>query len=196
MLLLCIGCASTDAPSRPVPSPRVEPEASAPRANAASEHHEVHDERDDRTRVAGSTVGVVEGVRIQGRGELAIHTHGGDAAQIAGASFEVVNEREVPVTIELVGARWLTGVSCEPPREERAPLKLAGMALRPGLVEGATTVEIPARSTGTIGVGHEAREAYQGWCERFATAVTFAVGGQRIEVIAEHEVQREEPLRE
>ncbi|MCX4247417.1 hypothetical protein [Paraliomyxa miuraensis] len=148
----------------------------------------------DRVNVGGSTWAVIDGVRIEGRGEHAWHTHGGDAARIGSAELEVTNDRNDPVTLRLVYARWLTAFSCELPREERSRPKVAGMAVGSELVEGAMTAEIPARATRTVTVGHEAQEAYSASCERFATAVTLDMDGERVEVIAEHEVMREEEL--
>lgn len=146
-------------------------------------------------RIDGSTFGVADGVRIQGHGLYRSHTHGGEPARIGGASFEVENRRDTPIELRLVGTRWLTAFSCELPREVRARPKPAGIAIEPDLVDGKMTVRIPAETTKTVELGHEAQSAYMAWCDRFATAATFEIDGKELEVIAEHRVVRREPLR-
>ncbi|MCX4243487.1 hypothetical protein [Paraliomyxa miuraensis] len=149
-----------------------------------------------RVDVEGSTWGVVDGVRIQGRGLYESHTHGGEAARIAGARFEVVNERDAPVTMTVLATRWLTANSCELPREVRARPRPQGIAIEPDLIDGSMSVEIPAGTTQTVDLGHEGQAAYMAWCDRFATAATFELDGKRVEVIAEHRVIRRQPLRD
>jgi hypothetical protein len=152
-------------------------------------------EQPGNVRIDGSTWGVVDGVRIRGEGLYKSHTHGGEAARIGGASFEVENRRSEPVRLKLVGTRWLVAYSCELPREERARPKPAGIAIEPDLIEGKTTVEIPAETTKTVELGHEVQSAYMAYCDRFATAAKFEIDGRTVEVIAEHRVVRREPLR-
>jgi hypothetical protein len=148
-----------------------------------------------RVNVSGSTFGVVEGVTIEGHGEYASHTHGGAPAGIGGASFVVTNQREASVELKLTGTRWLVAHSCELPRDERARPKPAGLALEDDLIDGKMTLTIRAGTTKTVRIGHEVQEAYMAYCDRFATAAQFEVGGQPVEVIGEHHVIRREPLR-
>ncbi len=148
-----------------------------------------------RPRVHGSTWGVVDGVRIEGKGAYASHDHGGDPAKSYVARCEVENQRDEPVTLGLLGTRWLSDSSCGPPRKESARLEPAGIAIDPAPVSGKETVEIPAKSSHTVTLGHEARNAYNAHCNRFATAARFEVDGERVEVIAEHRVVRREPKR-
>jgi hypothetical protein len=145
--------------------------------------------------VSGSTWGVVDAVRIEGRGEYKSHVHGGEPARIGGASFEVSNGRDVPVELKLISTRWLVAYSCELPREEHARPKPAGLAREDGLVDGAMSVTIPAGASEVVRVGHAAQSAYMTHCDRFATAASFEVDGVDLEVIAEHHVTRREPLR-
>jgi hypothetical protein len=145
-------------------------------------------------QVSGSTWGVVEGVRIEGQGNHASQTHDGAPARIGTASFEVENLRDEPVTLVLQGTRWLEGPSCELPRTERARPKATGIALFPDSVEGKMSVTIPgAGSFRTVLLEHEPQQARVKSCERFAIAATFDVGGERVEVIAEHGVMQRTP---
>lgn len=149
-----------------------------------------------RVDISGSTFGVLDGVLLEGHGEYASHTHGGEPARIGGASFTVENQRDQPIELELTGTRWLTAHSCELPRDERARPKPAGLALEDGLVDGSTMkATIPAHTTTSVSIGHPMQAAYMAYCDRFATAATFEIDGQAIEVIAEHHVVRREPLR-
>ncbi len=148
-----------------------------------------------RVQLNGSTWGIVDGVRIEGRGEYASHSHGGEAARIGGATFEVANRRERPVELRIVGARWLTANSCELPREERARPKVAGLALEGAPLGGVYSVTIPAGEERTVRIGHVVQRAYMASCDRFATAALFEVDGAPVEVIGEHRVVRRTPLR-
>lgn len=148
-----------------------------------------------RVQIHGSTWGVVDGVQIEGHGEYASHTHGGEAARIGGARFEVDNHRDTPVELVLVGARWLKANSCELPREERSRPKVAGLAIGDGLINGVRTVTIPAGTHRTVRIGHVVQRAYMASCDRFATAALFEVDGVPVEVIGEHRVVRRTPLR-
>lgn len=148
-----------------------------------------------RVRISGSTWGVVDGVTIKGRGEYRAHTHGGPPAWIGGATFEVENLREQPITLTLTGTRWLRAYECELPRQEKAQPKPAGLALVDENIDGAMTVVIPAHSRKTVSIGHELQEAYMVSCDRFATAARFSVEGEVVEVIGEHRVIRRSPLR-
>jgi hypothetical protein len=145
--------------------------------------------------VSGSTWGVVDAVRIEGRGEYKSHVHGGEPARIGGASFMVSNGRDVPVELKLTNTRWLVAYSCELPREEHARPAPAGRAREDGLVDGAMSVTIPAGASEIVRIGHAAQPAYMAHCDRFATAASFEVDGVAVEVIAEHHVTRREPLR-
>lgn len=147
-----------------------------------------------RVDVAGSTWASVGDVHVRGEQGYAMHTHGGDPAWIGGARFTVHNLGDAPVAIEVTGVRWLESNDCGLPREPRATPEPAGLAIDDGLIDGAMRVEIPARTTQAVALGHQAQSAYMAWCDRFATAATFEIRGQRIEVIAEHEVTRMEPL--
>ena len=148
-----------------------------------------------RVQIRGSTWGVVEGVLIEGHGEYASHTHGGESARIGGARFEVENRRETPVELKLVGARWLRSYDCEIPREERSRPKVAGLAVGEGLIDGARTVMIPAGGHESVHIGYAVQRAYMSSCDRFATAALFEVDGVPVEVIGEHRVVRRTPLR-
>lgn len=149
-----------------------------------------------RVQVSGSTFGLVEGVTIEGFGRYKSHTHGGAPARIGGAEFTVENHRDQPIELKLLGTRWLTAHSCEVPRTERSRPKPAGLAIEPDLVDGKMTVTIPSRTNTTVSLGHEAQEAYMAYCDRFATAARFEIGGKAVEVIAEHRVIRRQPLRD
>jgi hypothetical protein len=139
-----------------------------------------------RVDISGSTLAVVEGVIIEGHGA---------PARIGGATFMVENRRDQAVDLKLTGTRWLVDHSCELPRTEQARPKPAGLALEDGLVDGKMTVTIPAGASTTVSLGHAVQDAYMAYCDRFATAASFEIGGDTVEVIAEHHVIRREPLR-
>jgi hypothetical protein len=149
-----------------------------------------------RVNISGSTFGVLDGVTIEGHGEYASHTHGGAPARIGGATFTVENRRPTAIDLKLTGTRWLVDHSCELPRTERAKPKPAGLARGEDLVDGQMIVTIPAGAIETVSIGHQVQDAYMAYCDRFATAASFVIDRQAIEVIAEHHVIRREPLRD
>ncbi len=130
---------------------------------------------------------VVEGkpVVIAGVTGRARHEHGGDAARIGHATFEVDNplDRAVPVRAKKV--EFLTDHSCGLPSEVRA---------RPRVSDVSAAELPPGRSQ--LEVMFEPQGAYQSHCDRFAARVTFAVGGKRAPVTVEYEVMRFERMRE
>lgn len=122
---------------------------------------------------------------IAGRTSHHIHEHGGDAAQVASATFDVSNPLARALRLRVRGIEFLADHSCGLPAQTRA---------RPKLVELSSQELAPGASE--ISVTFEPQGAYQAHCDRFATRVTFLVEGQPVAATVEHEVTRIEPLRE
>lgn len=143
-------------------------------------------QRPDVPRTSASRVDVEgKSVVVAGRTSHHIHEHGGDAAGIASATFDVLNPLERPLRLRIRGIEFLTDHACGLPNEARArpkPAALSSKELAPGASE--------------ITVTFEPQSAYQAHCDRFATRVTFLVEGQPVAATVEHEVTRIEPLRE
>lgn len=137
----------------------------------------------DRSSAGRVTLGngsvVIAGTTSQHR-----HVHGGGAARIASATFVAINGTAAPVRVEVLGIEYLVDSQCGLPNEVRARPRLMGVSgedLAPG--------------EGEIVVVFETQGAYQVHCDRFATRVTFRVGGSKLVAAAEHEVTRFAPLR-
>lgn len=143
-------------------------------------------QRPDFPRTSASRVDV-EGqpVVVAGRTSHHVHEHGGDAAEVASATFDVFNPGKRPLRLRVRGIEFLTDHSCGLPEEVRARPKLTNLSteqLAPGASE--------------IWVTFETQGAYQAHCDRFATRVTFLVEGHAVAATVEHMVSRMEPLRE
>ena len=113
------------------------------------------------------------------------HEHGGDAAKIGSVRLTVDNPLSRPVRYRVVRVEFLTGHSCGLPTE---------VAARPKVTSNVPAEIPPGRST--IAIGFAPQDAYQAWCDRFATRVTLKVEGRAVSVSSEHEVARYEPMRE
>lgn len=126
-----------------------------------------------------------ESLVVAGRTSHHMHEHGGDAARVASATFDVFNPLRRALRVRVRGVEFLTDHSCGLPEEARArpkPAELSTKELAPGAAE--------------ITVTFEPQPAYQAHCDRFATRVTFLVEGRPVTATVEHEVTRIEPLRE
>jgi hypothetical protein len=140
----------------------------------------------DVPRTSASRVDIEgETIIVAGRTSHHIHEHGGDSAGVASATFDVHTPLERPLRLRVRGIEFLTDHSCGLPEAVRASPKLAGLSpeqLAPGASEVSVTFAPQA--------------AYQAHCDRFATRVTFLIEGHPVVATVEHEVTREEPMRE
>jgi hypothetical protein len=142
------------------------------------------------TTTAISRDGRVEIAGVTGRTR---HTHGGEAARIGHAEFEIDNRTGAAITLRVRKVEWLTDYSCGVPSQVRSEPASGG------LVTGSMTASAPSASIppgrATITVGFETQQAYMSHCDRFAARVSFEAGGEVIAPTAEWEVTRVEPLR-
>lgn len=129
-------------------------------------------------RVADARV-VLEGLTGEHR-----HEHGGRAATIGAMRVRVDNGSKRTLSIKALAVDWLTGNSCGTPEPNAKPPRVLG-------VEPAS---VPPGSTEII-VSFDARDAYQAWCDVFASRATLEIAGQTVRVVSEHHVTRIEPLR-
>ncbi|MEM6296748.1 MAG: hypothetical protein AAGA54_36110 [Myxococcota bacterium] len=121
---------------------------------------------------------------IAGETGRARHEHGGPAAKLGLATFEVHNPLDREVAVRARAVEFLTDHACELPAKVRA---------KPKVLNVSPASVAPGRSR--LDVSFEAQSAYQGHCDRFAARVTFSVEGHRVPVTVEYEVSRFEPLR-
>lgn len=124
-------------------------------------------------------------VTLAGITNRAMHEHGGDAAQIGHMMVAVDNPTGRTLAFTVLGIEWLTDHSCGLPSEVRA-LPAVIRTLPRELPPGRSELEIMFDDQG----------AYQAHCDRFASRAQLRIEGQEIAVTVEHEVTREEPLRE
>jgi len=146
----------------------------------------------------GGAVSADGRVRLLGRGEDAVHEHGGPPAHIGSAAFEIDNERDAPLRVSVDDIEWLVGSGC-PPSPEVTALKVkahpAFAELRGSDQRPSQSLTVPAKSKLQLEVGYAWQEAYMVSCDRFATRVHFNVNGERISAIAEHRVTRRTALK-
>lgn len=138
---------------------------------------------------SASTTVAVAGCTIAGVDGMAMHTHGGDAAQLASARFTVTCAAATTIRVEDVA--FLRGNSCDV-----VPEDVASHPRVAGLATGGSSVEVPAGATQTLSVQFAPVEAYYTYCSRFAFRVSFGVGTVKATATAETNVSREEPYRE
>lgn len=142
--------------------------------------------RPDVSRTSASRLDL-EGqpVVVAGRASHSLHEHGGDAAEIASATFDASNPLSRPLALRVRDIEFLTDHGCGPPQDVRAHPRLIALS-HETLVPGATELTVT----------FERQPAYQSHCDRFATRVTFLVDGRPVAATVEHHVSRIEPLRE
>jgi hypothetical protein len=132
-------------------------------------------------------------VTLEGLPSRAIHTHGGEGAQLETARFRVVNPGPAR-TLTALRVEVLESNRCEPPTEvtRKGPvtLSLGGEAAR------SSEVQIPARTTVDLVAHFPAVDAYMAYCERWAFRLVLRDGVHTVQAVAETKVEREEPLRE
>lgn len=136
---------------------------------------------------------------IRGVTQHAIHTHGGAPAQIGHASFVFENRSDKPRRVSVIDIEFLRGnKNCEhAPQTVVSHPKSGGILLADGKQrESAPQVEVKAGATVNATVGFVAVPAYYVYCDRFALRIHFQVDGEKVAVIDEVNVTREEPLRE
>jgi hypothetical protein len=183
-------CTRGEAPTPPtVPPSNVAPTASfTPPSNVAPSGSA-------KAREGSTSAVSADGrVSILGRGEYAVHDHGGPPAHIGSASFEVHNQRERPLRVSVRDIEWLVGSGCNPPRAVAAHPALGELRLGRGGQGVGASVTVPTKSKVDIEVGYAWQEAYMTFCDRFATRVIFDVEGEAIPALAEHHVVRRTPL--
>lgn len=135
---------------------------------------------------------------ITGQTGNAIHEHGGDAARLSLARFEVKNASDAPVSIGVTHIVFLTGHGCDaPPARHASEPVFAGLFVNDGtMAASAPRVTVAQAKTALVDVGFPGVEAYYTYCDRFAFEVTFDVGGEPVTAIAETNVTRIDPIRE
>lgn len=128
----------------------------------------------------------VEGevVTLAGVTGRARHEHGGDAARIGYAVFEVNNPLDHDVPVKARKVEFLTDHGCALPSEVRARPRVRGVSPA-SLPPGRSRLEVL----------FEPQAAYQSHCDRFAARVSLSVAGQRAPVTVEYEVMRFERMR-
>ncbi len=131
---------------------------------------------------------------ITGVDGAAHHVHGGAEASVGHARFTAKCSAPTVLTVEKVG--FLTGHSCEvPPTKVSAEPKFGGI-LVDGMTESALLVTVPTPGPAQMTVSFTPVNAYYTWCDRFAFRVRFNAGEERLTVVSELNVMREEPLPE
>ena len=127
------------------------------------------------TRWAVSSDGLV---LVRGVPRQVSHTHGGEPAHIGYASYRVTSRSGTALPVRVTRAEWLdTGNERDVTAE---PLTISTLA------PNATT---------ELEVGFASQSAYATWSERFATRITFDVGGRTLVATVEHHVFRRDPIR-
>lgn len=135
---------------------------------------------------------------IHGLAGEARHLHGGPPAQLGHARFVFLNRGDAPRRVSVVDIEFLQNVKdCEnPPSKTVAHPKSGGILLEDGVQrESAAQVEVKANATVEATVGFAAVPAYYVYCDRFAFRVHFLIDGEKLAVIDEVTLTREEPLR-
>jgi hypothetical protein len=112
-----------------------------------------------------------------------LHEHGGDAARIASMEVRAHNATGRALPVELVGLEWLSDHGCGAPSP--APAQPASARISPDRIPSGVS---------TLRISFDARSAYQGHCDVFASRARLRVDGAEVVVTAEHEVTRIEPL--
>lgn len=123
-------------------------------------------------------------VFLEGVTATHLHEHGGDAAQIGSMNVLVVNTSKRALKLTVPGVVWLSGHSCDAPKESGP---------RPKVVRFEPKQLPPGKST--LSIHFDARSAYQAHCDVFASQARIQIEGKEVEVIAQHSVSRVEPLR-
>jgi hypothetical protein len=132
-------------------------------------------------------------IAISGVTSRTRHTHGGDAARIGTAEFEIENGSNAPMVVGVRRIEWLAEHSCDVPSQVRATPALGGL-LAEGASSSTRTVTLaPGRTNVTVGFASQ--DAYYSYCDRFAARVTFTAGAHTLVATAEWEVTRVEPHR-
>ena len=135
---------------------------------------------------------------IHGVTGQAMHTHGGPPAQLGHASFIFANRGDQARHVSVVDIEFLQGSKdCDhPPSKIVSHPKSGGILLSDGKQrQSAPEVEVKAGATVEATVGFTAVLAYYAYCDRFAFRVYFHVDGEKLAVIDEVNITREEPLR-
>jgi len=148
----------------------------------------------DATTQAAATRSKFE---IRGVTGQARHTHGGPPAQLGHASFVLVNRGDRARRVSVVDIEFLQGSKdCDqPPSQIVSHPKSGGILLSDGKQrQSAPEVEVKAGATVEAIVGFTAVPAYYVYCDRFAFRVYFLVDGEKLAVIDEVNITREEPL--
>jgi len=134
-------------------------------------------------------------VEVSGQTSYALHTHGGAAARLGVAQFEVKHRHSEPLSMTVSQVAFLRGHSCK-----EAPSQTVSQPAISGLVVGEDqqsreTALIPSGEPVRLQVEFEPVEAYYTHCDRFVFVVSFQVRSETLVAQAETRVTRMEPAR-
>ncbi len=124
-------------------------------------------------------------IEIAGLSSYAMHDHGGAAAKLRAARFQVTNRTKVDATLRVKRVEYMVGHSCtEMPTHVSKEPKATN---DPIVIHSAESREVE--------ISFEPVEAYYSYCQRFFFRVTFQVGREERQVLAETQVSRVSPMR-
>lgn len=136
--------------------------------------------------------------RIAGQTSHARHTHGGAAAKLGGATFEVeFSGMKSPTTLTATKVEYLTSHSCDTaPDAVHSTFAPAGLWVDGPEAKDSAPVVAIAPGKSQVHVTFPAVEAYYTHCDFFAFRVTFVAGGDTTLVAtAQTDVARITPLK-
>ncbi len=131
----------------------------------------------------------------------ASHGHGGDAASIHDASFNVLVTDGRVHTVKVTKLELLRGHCRTTTWDSRTPLAVTGYRVNEWdsfdpIATGTSSVKLPAKSDlYSVMASFAGVSAYQA-CDRFAFATQLVIDGTRVAIEAPLQVMRYEPLRE
>jgi hypothetical protein len=146
---------------------------------------------------SANTVAQTDPYRIAGQTSHARHTHGGAAAKLGGATFEVeFSGTKSPTTLTATKVEYLTGHSCDTaPDAVHSTFVPAGLWVDGDEATDSAPVVAIAPGKSTVHVTFPPVEAYYIYCDFFAFRVTFVAGTDTTLVAtAQTDVARITPL--
>jgi hypothetical protein len=140
---------------------------------------------------SAGTVASLGELRISGQDDHAMHVHGGAAAQLGQASFELKNSGP-KTSLSVTKVEFLTGHDCEAaPETVQAEPGIVGLSLGEGQ-SPSKLLEVP-KGKHDLKVHFAHVPAYYSHCDRFAFRVSFESAGESAVVVSETKVGREDP---
>lgn len=140
---------------------------------------------------SAGTVASLGELRISGVDDYAMHVHGGAAAQLGVASFELKNTGPKTM-LSVTQVEFLTGSDCKAaPETVQSEPGVVGLSLGEGQ-SPAKAVEVK-KGKHDLKVHFAHVPAYYTHCDRFAFRVSFESAGETAVVVSETMVGREDP---